>query len=70
MDNRIIVWSYWNRGGNSDEKDVILAFSRVDAGLIAIAKKSEDGFGGEEWTHIHIEDLEKIMVLARQEWKK
>lgn len=58
MNNRIEKKDYWG------ERDIILAFSRQDKGLIAIGEKCKDG--GEKFIHVKIEDIMELLELKKR----
>ena len=57
-DNRIEVKDYWK------QRDIVLAFSRQDDGLIAIGKLRPEG--GEEWIHLRREDVARILWMSER----
>ena len=58
MTNRIIVKDYWK------DRNLILAYSRQDKGLIAIGEPLSAG--GERFIHVRVEDLERIIKMSKE----
>lgn len=61
-DNRIYVKDYW------EEREIILAYSRQDKGLIAVGTR--DNEGGETFIHLNVNDIKAIIEKSKNDTKK